>query len=526
MRSWVALSILLVFAGLSIFAYKVFVLEYPLRSAGVAGTWRAEIVVHVTGDGNKRVVVDALLPRASGYQRLLSEVVRSGPLRFSISEDGQSRQGRWSGALERSTSVSYQVSFDALEYRWELPASEERTADGYPKTVRAFLESSPGVQLDDPAVAQLAAELELDSPDRVVLVREIFAFVNREIGSMQTVGPMDAVSVIREGRGNAMGRARLFCALARHSGLPCVVVPGLFLEDGTYDSLHYWNEVYIGAGWVPVDTVQGLIERIPANRMALSTSAFVAPVQAENTASLSYRFEVESELAAFVDVMRRRLSESTNLVDRVSLLFLPLHVQQMLRLLLLVPLGALAISILRSIVGLRTFGTFMPMLIALSLTATGVVWGTAFLIVVVLLALLSRLWIKRFYLLLVARVAFILTMVIILMVGMLMVGDYMQIPTSGVGAFPFVIMTMIVERISVSLEEEGWRNTLSRIGTTLLSVYLTYMVVQARSLQTFLLVYPEFLIVILGLLIAVGKYTGYRLTELIRFRELAAPKAV
>jgi len=95
-----------------------------------------------------------------------------------------------------------------------------------------------------------------------------------------------------------------------------------------------------------------------------------------------------------------------------------------------------------------------------------------------------------------------------------------------VGAFPFVIMTMIVERISVSLEEEGWRNTLSRIGTTLLSVYLTYMVVQARSLQTFLLVYPEFLIVILGLLIAVGKYTGYRLTELIRFRELAAPKAV
>jgi len=117
-------------------------------------------------------------------------------------------------------------------------------------------------------------------------------------------------------------------------------------------------------------------------------------------------------------------------------------------------------------------------------------------------------------------------MVIILMVGMLMVGDYMQIPTSGVGAFPFVIMTMIVERISVSLEEEGWRNTLSRIGTTLLSVYLTYMVVQARSLQTFLLVYPEFLIVILGLLIAVGKYTGYRLTELIRFRELAAPKAV
>lgn len=521
MRSWAVLSVLLVATGISIFAYKAFVLGYPLRAADVAGTWRAELVVNVTGEADKRVVVDALLPRAGGYQRLLSEEVRSGPLRFSISEDGQSRQGRWSGALERSGSVSYQVTFDALEYRWEMPAREERAADAYPKSVRPYLDPSPGVQSDDPAVDQLAKELGLDGDDKVALAREIFAFVSREIGAMRTVGPMDAVTVIREGRGNAMGRSRLFCALARRAGLPCVVVPGLFLEDGTYDSLHYWNEVYVGAGWVPVDTVEGLIERIPANRMALSPSALDAPVNGENAASLSFRYEVQSELAAFVDVMRRRLSESSNPIDRVSLLMLPLHVQQTLRVLLLIPLGALAMSILRSMVGLRTFGTFMPMLIALALTATGLAWGTGFLVVVIALALLSRLWIQRLYLLLVARVAFVLTLVIILMISLMILGDRLQLPTAGIGAFPFVIMTMIVERISVSLEEEGWRNTLSRIGTTLLSIYLTYVVIQARDLQTFLLVYPEFLIVILGLLVAVGKYTGYRLIELIRFREFA-----
>ncbi len=525
MRSWVVLSILLVLTGLSVFAYKVFVLEYPIRAADVAGTWRAELVVDVTGEAEKRVVVDALLPRASGYQRLLSEEVRSGPLRFSISENGQSRQARWSGALTRATSVSYQVTFDALEYRWELPPAERRDVSRYPKAVRDYLENSPGVQVDDPAIAQLSQELDLDPDDKVALAREIFAFVAREIGAMRTVGQMDAVTVVREGRGNPMGRARLVCALARVNGLPCRVVPGLFLEDGTYDSLHYWNEVYVGAGWVPLDAAKGLIERIPADRMALSSGNLEAAATGENTTALSYRFEVESELAAFVDFMRRRLSESNNVVDRLSLLFLPLHVQQTLRLLLLVPLGALAISVLRSIVGLRTFGMFMPMLIALSLTATGIWWGTVFLAVVVLIALLSRLFIQRFYLLLVARVAFILTLVIIVMVVLLIVGDFLKIPTAGVGAFPFVIMTMIVERISVTLEEEGWRNTLSRIGTTLLSIYLTYMVVHMGVLQTFLLVFPELLIVILGLLIAVGKYTGYRLTELRRFRELATPAA-
>jgi len=37
------------------------------------------------------------------------------------------------------------------------------------------------------------------------------------------------------------------------------------------------------------------------------------------------------------------------------------------------------------------------------------------------------------------------------------------------------------------------------------------------------LVFPELLVVILGLLILVGRYTGYRLTELIRFRAFESP---
>ena len=49
--------------------------------------------------------------------------------------------------------------------------------------------------------------------------------------------------------------------------------------------------------------------------------------------------------------------------------------------------------------------------------------------------------------------------------------------------------------------------------------------IHARGLQTLFLVYPELLLVILGLLVAVGRYTGYRLSELIRFRDLAdAPR--
>jgi hypothetical protein len=177
--------------------------------------------------------------------------------------------------------------------------------------------------------------------------------------------------------------------------------------------------------------------------------------------------------------------------------------------------------VLRNIVGLKTFGMFMPMLIALALTGTGLAWGTAFLAVIIGFALISRIAIQRLYLLLAARIAFILTLVVLLMIALFVVGDRIGLPSKGVGAFPFVIMTMIVERISVSLEEEGAANTLRRIGATLMSIYMTYLVIHFRELQTFFLVFPEALIVILGLLVAVGRYTGYRLTELIRFRELS-----
>jgi hypothetical protein len=248
-------------------------------------------------------------------------------------------------------------------------------------------------------------------------------------------------------------------------------------------------------------------------------------VTGTNVSALAYRFDVQSELETYAELVRRGRLESPHWFDRLSLLLLPVQQQHALRILLLVPLGALAMVVVRNVVGLRTFGMFMPVLIALAFTGTGLVWGTTVLLVIIAFALVSRLWIQRLYLLLAARIAFVLTLVILLMVGLFLIGARLDLPFSGVGAFPFVIMTMIVERISVGLEEEGLANTLRRIGATLASIYLTYAVIRAEVLQTVFLVYPELLLVILGLLVAVGRYTGYRLTELVRFRELAdAPR--
>lgn len=58
-----------------------------------------------------------------------------------------------------------------------------------------------------------------------------------------------------------------------------------------------------------------------------------------------------------------------------SLYTLPVHVQNVYKVLLMIPLGALVVVFMRNIIGIRTFGTFMPVLIALAFRETELLWG-------------------------------------------------------------------------------------------------------------------------------------------------------
>jgi hypothetical protein len=517
-RVWILVSVALITIGFGVFGYKVVVLRYPLGAGEAPGAWRVELAIDLSGQGDW-TTVEASLPRSTRSQQLVSEEVRSGPLRFSITEEDFNRHGRWTGKLQGNTVVSYQATVNTKAVEQPIPAHETRPE--YPDAVAALLAPSPGIAVQDPVFAALSEELLLERRDRVKLAHDIYRFVSREVDASLAREPMDATTVIREGRGNPLGRARLFCALARQNELPCRVVMGLAVADANPEDLRYWNEVHLGGGWVPFDVVERRAGAFPGDRVVLSTRED-APVRVTGARAVSHRFFVQTASAVDEEILRRSAKASSHALDRYSLLALPVRVQRNLRLLLLVPLGALVIALLRNVGGVRSFGMFMPMLIALAFTATGLVTGTVLFAIIIGAALLSRLLIQPFFLLLAARVAFILTLIVLLMVVIVIGGDRLGLSMSGVTTFPFVIMTMIVERISVSLEEEGAANTLRRVAGTLLAIYITYAVIHSPGLQTLFLVFPELIICILGLLVAVGRYTGYRLSELVRFRALAA----
>jgi hypothetical protein len=89
-----------------------------------------------------------------------------------------------------------------------------------------------------------------------------------------------------------------------------------------------------------------------------------------------------------------------------------------------------------------------------------------------------------------------------------------------VGLIPFVILTMTIERFFIIIEESGTREAIiTAAGSTAISV-MTYGIISWEPLQMTFFVYPELILTVAGLQILLGRYTGYRLSELFRFRSL------
>ncbi len=107
-----------------------------------------------------------------------------------------------------------------------------------------------------------------------------------------------------------------------------------------------------------------------------------------------------------------RIKRSNHLLDHWSLFRLPTEFQRTFRILLLVPIGALMICILRNVVGFPTFGIFMPVLMALAFRNTGLGYGLLVFAGVILIGYGVRRSLDRFHLLLVPRLSVLLTLVV------------------------------------------------------------------------------------------------------------------
>ena len=87
-----------------------------------------------------------------------------------------------------------------------------------------------------------------------------------------------------------------------------------------------------------------------------------------------------------------------------------------------------------------------------------------------------------------------------------------------VALFPMVILTMTIERLSITWEERGGGHAFKVALGTLVAATLAHLLMSVPELVYFVFTFPAVLMIMVGFMLAMGRYRGYRLTELFRFK--------
>jgi hypothetical protein len=281
-----------------------------------------------------------------------------------------------------------------------------------------------------------------------------------------------------------------------------------------------WVEVYQKQEWLPFDPTNGYSFRLPNTYLPVRRGGDQIYAPPINVSDLVAKFSIKREEPDQA-ILRREIKHPLQIFDLTRL---PVPMHQVMALLLLLPFGALITAVMRNVVGLQTFGTFAPALLAMSFIYANWQTGVAILLIVATVGLLGRWWLERLRLLMVPRLSIILTLVILCVVFSVSTFDFIGLtPSAQAVLLPMVILTILIERVHVTIEEDGLMFALKLTAGTLVVAALCYMVLGWQDVGEWVLKYPEVHFFTIAVFILLGRYAGYRLTELWRFRDLIEP---
>ncbi len=494
-------AIALMVISLAIAAYRVFSLGYPVLPAAPVYVWNLQFsgVLHGTG---KNALFLLSLPSEQHGHIILEESIGSGKLSFSLLKEYDNRVGVWSGKTdEKGEYVSYRATVLFQHKGAAIPMPPPTVH--YPQNVAGE---------DRAVIGELVKQwLPMNTPLRL---QSALRFLKRH-GSGRPGG--DNASRPLEALQKYDNQTKLLSLLAAVN-IPARTVEGLLLHEGMTGRTLTWVEAWTGQRWEHIDPSD--MENIPEGSLFMPLSAGgMSVIRISGGELTGKRFDLSRNIMSRWSLFFERISRSDRLLDRWSLFRLPPEFQQTFRILLLVPLGALLISVLRNIVGIQTFGIFMPVLMALSFRSTGLIYGLTIFAAIILIGYMVRRYLNRLKLLLIPRMSVLVTLVIFCFTILALIGNKFGFREfMAVGLLPFVILTMTIERFFVVVEEHGIKTAFqTALGSAVVSV-TTYLIIVWEPLQITFFVYPELMLFVMALQLLVGRYTGYRLSELFRFR--------
>lgn len=192
-----------------------------------------------------------------------------------------------------------------------------------------------------------------------------------------------------------------------------------------------------------------------------------------------------------------------------------------LLLILMLPVIVTIVAFLKQVVGLTTMGVYTPSIIALSFVALGIKFGLLIFVMILAFGTLTRMFLRRYRLLYIPRMAIVLSIVSLTILFVMLMGAYFNISQLvSISVFPMLIMSTMVEKFVSIQGERGFRQAIAMISATTFVSIVCYYVVEWAFLKTLIFGHPEIIFLFLLVNIFLGRWTGLRLLEYVRFREI------
>jgi hypothetical protein len=455
----------LVALGLAITGYQIFVLGIPVTEDETDDLWNIDAKVEFVASPRESVKIQMFVPPLTRDYVSLNESFISNNYGVSVNRVEGNRKVTWSARRATGNQTLY--------YRLVLT---KRYSANKTKPKGSLYRDSLAVEGPEKIAAEaLLAPIRQHSADVETFVSETIQRVNNPND--------DNVKLLLGGDASVTQKARVIDLVLSIAHVPLEKVHTLRLAADEAQTPELWLRSFNGRDWLyfnPLTGEQGL----PTDRLLWWTGdESLITVEGGKKATVTFTLN-NSEMNA---MRLAKLTDENTDADFLgySLYSLPLQTQQTFMIMLMIPIGVLVILILRNLVGLQTLGTFTPVLIALAFREMQLGFGIALFTLITALGLSVRSGLER---------------------GL------------SVALFPMVILTMTIERLSITWEERGASNALKVAIGTLFAASLAHLVMSVPALAYFIFTFPAVLLVLVGFMLAMGRYRGYRLSELIRFR--------
>lgn len=490
----------LVSMGILLTLYQILVLKIPVTEHETDNLWNIDAKVEFQATGNQPIKLQMFIPPLADGYTSLNESFISRNYGVSVNKKSDNRLVTWSARRNSGQQTLYYRMVLTTRYGAELAKPTGPT----------FRDSLPVEGMEKLAAEALLAPIRQHSADIETFISETIKRVNDKNDENS--------KLLLGGNTSSERKADVIDLVLSIARVPMQKLHTLRLDAGSSQEPELWIRSFNGKKWLYFNPQTGQ-QGLPADRLIwwygddplLTLEGGSRPV-------ISFTINSSEINAIRLAQMTGDASNATSFLD-YSLYGLPLSTQQTYQIMIMIPIGVLVILILRNLGGLQTLGTFTPVLIALAFRETQLGFGILLFGLITALGLSLRSYLEHLKLQMLPRLSVVLTFVVVLIAVISLFSHKLGLERGlSISLFPMVILTMTIERLSITWEERGGNTAFKVAIGTLFAAALAHYLMSIRELNYFVFTFPGVLLVMVGFMLAMGRYRGYRLTELFRFK--------